>query len=62
MRLEIVDQDSNTLIRRNNEKIIPSLGDEIWVKDKWYIITDKTFFYHEEGLDTVHMFAKLIEG
>lgn len=62
MRLEIVDQNGNNLITRNNTKFIPSLGDEIWFEDKWYIITDKTFFYREEGLDTVHMFSKLIEG
>jgi len=60
MKLEIVDQDANTLVRKENEQHIPSIGDEIWVKECWYKITDKTFFYNEET--SVHMCAQIIEG
>jgi hypothetical protein len=61
MKLEIVDQDANTLVREDNQQIVPSIGDEIWVKDSWYLITDRTFFYYEEGT-TIHLCSKLVEG
>ena len=61
MRIEIVDQDGNTLVRRDNEQIVPSIGDEIHTKEEWYTITDRTFFYRDNET-TVHMLAKLIEG
>lgn len=61
MTLEIVDQDGSILIRKENEQHIPSIGDEIWVKECWYKITDKTFFYREEGT-SVHMWAQLVGG
>lgn len=61
MKLEIVDQDGSTIVLRNNEQVAPSVGDDINVQGKWYVITEKTFFYNEEET-VVHLWSKLIEG
>lgn len=61
MKLEIVNNEcGSTLLRLDNEQIIPSLGDEVCIKDKWYKITDRTFFYNEDGV-TAHLMADEIE-
>lgn len=47
MKLEIVDQDGTSLVKRDNQQYLPSVGEEIKTEQGWYKVVERTFYYRE---------------